>query len=247
MNPLLIAALLSGVGGLANWKIQDDAISAQNAENQRAMMREGEMRNAERLRQRNMETLQADEVARALLAADPAQTAEDVTADVEAPENAIVQAAADYNVPELQGQSADGPLAGDIGRLVADKLKQTRGILKGQATLSGQGSALQGTQDDLARMAGVLQNVGSDRRGSLAASRLETNVTPARVTPSSSPIGDLLMLGGQLYGGMGGFGSLIGSNAPLAASGTAGALGVSPNIASAALFGGLKPPPYYGV
>jgi len=233
MNPLLIAALLSGGGGLINWKIQNDAIAAQNAENDRAMQMERAAREAERARQMSMESLQAEEVTRALMEIDPSKTTGDVTEEVADPGNAFATAAESYNIPSLSGQLTEGGVANSIGKLIADKLQQTRGILKAQSTLSSQGSANQGSRDDLMRMAGVLQNIGSNRRGSLDASRLETSIPAARVTPSDSPIGDLLMLGGQLYGGMGGFG--FGGSSPLVAKGTQAM--VSPKLAARSIFG----------
>lgn len=234
MNPLfLIPALMGGAGAYINSRIQNQAIAAQNAENQRAMAMERAARLAESERQAVMEQLQADAVAKALFKVDPGDTAKTVEAEASDPDNAITVSAEEYNIPSLTGQSQTGVVAGEIGKLVADKLKQTKDILKAQATLSGQGTSLLGNQDALLRMAGDVQNVGRDRAGSLAASRLETSIPAARVTPSDSPIGDILMLGGQLLGGMGGFGSLAGG--PLVAPGTASM--VTPSMASGSIFG----------
>lgn len=231
MNPFLIAALLSGAGSLYNWNIQNQAINAQNRENQKAMDMERAARDAERTRQRAYESTQAEAAARALMEADPAASAEAVTEVTDTPDNEFVRSAEDYNIPALQGQETDGPVATEIGRIVADALQRTKGILKAQSILSAQGTEMGGTNDALARMAADIANTGSARRGSLAVSNLETSVPAATVTPSSSPLGDLLMLGGMVYGAKGG--NLFG-NKPLAVPGMAFGTRAAPG----AVFGG---------
>lgn len=232
MAPWLVAALLSGGGALLNYKIQNDAIKAQNAENQRAMAIEAANREAERTRQLAMEKLQAQEVARALTGADPAQRAAEIEAQAEAPDNEFVHSAETYNIPTLQGQKGGTAVSGDIGRLVASALARTKDMLKAQSILSAQGVGAQGVQDDLMRMGSDISTIGGHRQGSMNVSRMETSIPAARVTPSSSPIGDLLMLGGQLYGGFGGFGGFGGG--PMVAPGTVGM--VTPQAAAGSIF-----------
>lgn len=231
MNPMLIAALLTGGGSLLNWKIQNDAVKAQNAENQKAMAMERAAREAERMRQLDMEKMQAAEVAKALTKADPAEMASKIEAEAEAPDNEFVASADMYNVPTLGGQKADSVVAGDIGKLVADALDRTKGMLKAQSVLSSQGTGIQGTQDALVRMASEIGTTASNRQGSANVARMETSIPAATVTPSSSPIGDLMMLGGMLYGGLGGFGA----GKPLMAPGTRAM--VTPGMAAGNIFG----------
>lgn len=236
MNPLLISALLTGGGALYNWKVQNDYQKGVNAENAKVMQMEQLARDAERQRQLGMEQIQAERVAKALMQANPETIAQ--TATEEAPESDIVRSAESYNLPVLTGQNEKSAVAGDIGKIVADALARSKGILKAQATLSAQDTGMRDTQDGLTRMASDIATVASNRRGSLAASQRETTIPAATVTPSSSPIGDLLLLAGMAYGGTNGkLGELFGKGAsPMVAPGTARM--VTPKAAAGSIFGG---------
>lgn len=200
MAPWIIAALLSGGGALVNNKIQNDAIRAQNQQNQRAVAMQAEARSAERSRQSVMERLQADEVARALMQASPDQVRQTAEAEAADPGNEIVRSAAEYNIPTLQGQRADGEVAGGIGRIVQDRLKQTRDMLAAQAILTAQGTAMQGSQDAITRMGADISTIGGNRARSAGVARMEGSVPAAEVTKSDSPLGDLMILGGKVFG-----------------------------------------------
>lgn len=209
---LLLSAAVSGAGGLVNAGIQNDYINEQNRQNRIAMEGERSARLAESERQRAMEDDQMAILSRALTEdVDPALLAKSVEEEVADPTNAIVTAADEYNVPMLQGQDENSPVAGRIGKIVADALETTKGILKAQSTLSEQGVALSGSQDALTRAAGDIGNIGTDRQGSLNVSRMETFVPPAQVTPSDSILGDILMLGGQAIPGFGTGGKVFGA------------------------------------
>lgn len=206
----LISALLTGGGALINNKIQNDWIRETNAQNRKAMELERLARDVELTRQRDMEALQADTVARALVDANPANIATQAEESANDPDNKIVMAAEDYNIPTLTGQRTDGPVATEIGKMVADRLAETKDILRAQAVLTAQGTGMQGTQDGLIRMGSDLSTIGSNRRASAGVANLETNVPAADVYKSDSPLGDLLILGGKLFGGLNGdLGSLV--------------------------------------
>lgn len=213
LDPVTLAGILASVGGSAiNANIQNDAIAAQNAQNQRTMDMERTAAEAERNRQRDFEASQAEAATRALFEADGGEIAENVEAEASAPTNEIANVPDDYNTTTLQGQVQDGVVSGQIGKIIEDALTGTRGVLKGQATISGQNSAFMNLRDKLMEMSSQIQNVGQARRGSLMASQLETSIPAATVTPSDSPIGDLLMLGGQALAGYGG--QRVGARAP---------------------------------
>jgi hypothetical protein len=204
MAPWLLAGLLTGGGALINNRIQNDAINEQNRQNQRAIQIERTAREAERARQAVMEQLQADQVAKALMAAAPQnvrQAAETAAAD---PGNEIVQSAEDYNIPALQGQRSEGEVAGNISRLVQDRLKQTREMLTAQAILTAQGTAMQGSQDAITRMGGEISTTGGNRSRSMGVAQMEGSVPAAEVTKSDNPLGDLMILAGKAYGGING-------------------------------------------
>lgn len=205
LDPITLAGLAaSGAGALYNSSVQNDYIAEVNNQNQIAMDMEREARMAEEARQAEMEKLQFEAVSRSLFDANPDQLVESVEEFAANPTNEFVTAADEYNVPVLQGQTGEGPVAESIGRIVADAAERTKGILQAQSKLSHQNTQMQGIQDSIIRTAGDVSNIGSDRRGSLNVAQLETFVPPAQVTPSDSILGDLLMLGGQAAAGYGG-------------------------------------------
>jgi hypothetical protein len=203
LDPMSLLGLAGSVGGsLINAQIQRQAIDEQNRQNRTAMERERTARTQEVDRQRQWESSQAEEVTRALGDASPQTIARETERQVEEPENRILAAADQYNVPTLQGQVQNQDV--DIGGIVSGQAARTRDLLRAAATLQGQASSFNNAGQGLFDMSGMLANLGSERRGSMNASRLETSVPAAEVTPSHSPIGDLLMLGGQALAGRGG-------------------------------------------
>ena len=201
-----LAGIAAAVGGGAiNSKIQNDAIGEQNRQNQIATQLQSDARNKENTRQKELEASQAEEVVRALFASDPESIAATAEAEAVDPTNDIVASADVLAAPELQGQLSGGEISEGIGKIVADAARKTKGILKAQSTLTSQGTGLSGIQDALTRMGSNVSTVNSNRRGSLGAARLETSLPAATVTPSSSILGDLLLLGGTaVSGGLGG-------------------------------------------
>lgn len=198
-----IAALAASAGGAAlNAKMQNDAIDMQNQQNQRALALEGEARDAEALRQKQFEQQQADLVTQALFEAAPERIVEAGEAVAAAPDAPINAAVEDFGFTELPGQVQNSDVNDSVGGIIAKKTAQTRELLRNAATLSGQFDGLSSAADALGRMGSEVQTVGSNRRGSITTSGLETRIPTPTVTKSSSPVGDLLMLGGQAAGGI---------------------------------------------
>jgi hypothetical protein len=208
--------------------MQNDGISEQNNQNQIAMVREREARQAESGRQQDFERSQAELVTNALFEAAPDRVLETADAAADAPDSAINTAADDYNVPTLTGQVQNQDVNENIGATIANATKRTRGMLRNAATLSGQDASMRDAIEALGRMGSESQTIGSNRRGSAGVAQMETRVPAARVTKSDSMLGDLLMLGGQAAGGISGnragaaggkgpfdLGSIFNSNRPL--------------------------------
>lgn len=228
IDPITLLTIASTVGGsLINSNIQNAAISEQNKQNQRALALEQAAREAEVARQRGFEQEQADLVTKALFEASPdkiAQEGEAVAANPDAPINAALD---DFNTIELAGQVQNKDVNDSIGATIASRTARTRELLRNAATLSGQEDGLSDAMEALGRLGSEVQTIGSNRRGSLNVSQLETRVPTPTVTPSGSPIGDLLILGGAAAGGIAGnkagaagrkpfdFGGIFGSNRPL--------------------------------
>lgn len=202
---LEIAALAAATGGSAlNAKMQNNAISEQNRQNQIAMQREGEMRSAEASRQREFEQSQADQVTKALFEAAPEKVIEKAEVAAATPDSPINAAADQYNVPVLTGQVQNQDVDESIGSTITKAAARTRELLRNAALLSGQSAGMNDAAQSLGRMGSEIQTIGSNRRGSGNVASMETRVPAATVTPSSSIIGDLLMLGGQGLGGYAG-------------------------------------------
>lgn len=215
INPLTIASIAASAGGsMLNARAQNDAIAETNRQNQMATARTTQARNDETARQLAMERQQADTVSQALATVRPEAIAARTDAAA-GPTNEIANIMATYNVPTLQGQITSGETGEGIGRIVESGKSRMDGIMQAAARLTSQDAQLRGVQDVLTRMAGDITNVSSNRQGSMNASRLETSIPAASVTPSSTPLGDLLMLGGMLGGGLAGRGA--GMKAPMSA------------------------------
>ena len=204
-DPLTIASVVaSASGGAINAKIQNDAINAANAENQKAMDMESKARRSETARQQEMEALQAQEVTDALMTAKPENIVETAAALAADPANEIVKSADVYSTDMLSGQLENTDIGKMIGEKIADRARRMREILTAQATIGGQNTGFSGVGDALSNTGSQIQTIGSNRRGSVNAAMMETSVPAATVTPNSSPLGDLLMLGGSLGAGLGG-------------------------------------------
>jgi hypothetical protein len=232
LEPMMIASLAATTAGsLYNANTQNNAISAQNSQNQQTLARERTMRDAEVSRQRAFEDAQAGEVTNALFEAAPERIAERGQAAAMDEASAINTAADTYNAPVLTGQVQNNDVNDSIGSTIANAVARTREMLRAASTLQGQGDGLADAAASLGRMGSQIQTIGSNRAGSSRVAMQETAVPTAQVTKSSSPIGDLLMLGGQLAGGMSGksvgkaggprpfdIGSIFSRNQPLSAT-----------------------------
>ncbi len=203
LDPATLLGVAASVGGsLVNNQIQNQAIKEQNRQNQIAMDRERQARMEEVARQRNWETSQAEEVTRALAAADPQRVEQETQRRVDEPDNRVIAAADEYNIPALQGQVQNEDI--NLGATIADRANRTREMLRAAALLQGQSGAFNDVSQALFGMGSNLAETGGYRRGSMNAASLETSVPAATVTRSHSPIGDLLMLGGQAMAGRAG-------------------------------------------
>lgn len=201
----MIAGLVASMGGAAiNSNIQNNAIAETNNQNKIRMDIERKARNDESARQTAMEATSAEEVTKALLGANPESIAAEVEEQASDPTNQIVQSAEIHNTPTLQGQVENQDVTSAIDEKVSGRMGRTKEMLKNMAILSGQGTSMSRVGDLIGRSGSEIQTIGSNRRGSLAASQLETNIPAAEVTKSKSLLGDILMLGGNAAAGFGG-------------------------------------------
>lgn len=201
---------LSTAGAMYNKNIQQSYVDETNRQNKISMDREAKARAEEVSRQRDWENQQFTDVQTAAGRSDPAAIADVVAANAADPSNEFVSQADDYNIAHLQGQDTSGEIANNIGQTVGDALARTKEILRAKSVLSGQDDAFAGMRDAALRMRDQVSNVGSNRNRSAGVAQMETTIPNARVTPSDSPLGDILMLAGKLVGGVGGLGGIGG-------------------------------------
>ena len=205
LDPVTLMSVAASAGGaFINNRMQNQAISEQNRQNRIAMDRERQNREAETVRQRDWEGQQAEAAMRALTDADPARVAEESQRMVDAPDNRTVAAADEYNVPSLQGQVQNEDVNESIGSTIAGQTARTREMLRAAALMQAQGVQANDIAQSLFGMGSDVANIGSNRRGSINVGRMETSVPAATVTRSNSPLGDLLMVGGQAMAGRAG-------------------------------------------
>ena len=204
-DPLMLMSFASSaVGGLVNANIQKNTINEQNKQNRIAMDNSRAAREDEDARQKAWELEQSADVNTALAAVAPETRAADAAAAVADPANEFATVADDYNVPTLQGQIEGGSTTEAIGRIVSEKLNATKGMINAASMLTAQGVSAGDAAQAITQMGGNVANISSNRRGSGGVARLETAIPAATVTPSTSVLGDMLMLGGQLGAGIGG-------------------------------------------
>lgn len=216
LDPVTLALLAGSTaasvgGGLYNASTQNKAIEAQNEENQKAAQVAMQARAAEAQRQRAMEQQQAGEVTKSLMAANPTDAVMRATQTVAAPDNGIVQSTAAYN--DAPPPAADNKtVAAASEPHTTEKRAATDKIVKALAMLTALGGEQAGANDRIQLGGSQIRTIGGFRQGSSNANALETSIPAARVTPSDSIIGDLLLLGGALGSGVGG--KMIGGAAP---------------------------------
>lgn len=202
---LLVASTAVSAGGAAaNAKNQNDAINAQNAANARALEIEKQARREEETRQLGFERASVEEVAKALNAVDPEGTVNAANQAANDPEGAFARSAGEHNNLSLPGEVRNSDVEGSLGRIVSDAIGKTKKKVGALASLSKLGTISSGVNDQLGRLSSDIQTFGVNRRASLNASRLATSIPANRVTPSSSVLGDVLLAGGQLGGGIAG-------------------------------------------
>ncbi|WP_299129698.1 hypothetical protein [uncultured Amaricoccus sp.] len=200
LDPFTIAAIAGSVasagGAKMNADAQNDAIRAQNAENQKAMQAQQIAREEEAQRQLSMEGQQTDEVAKSLVKANPAGALMRAKQTVAAPDNAITGSAGSYNeepqAPPIQNKDVSGASAGYEKKSV----DTTKTVLDALAMLSALGGETAAAGDAVGRSNSNIQTIGGNRRGSLNANAAETRIPAPTVTANPGLMGDLLMLGG---------------------------------------------------
>lgn len=216
LGPMVLPALgLTAAGALYNTNIQNKAVSEQNQQNQMAMAMAEEARIQETMRQRAMEADQFAAVDTAAAASDPGALRKEVEEFADQP-NDFTAAAETYNLPTLTGQQTSGEVSETIGKTISEALERTKGMLQAQATLSRQGTGFSGMEDEAMGMRDSVSNVGSNRRRSSGVAQMETNISPAKVTPSDSILGDIMLATGSLMAG-GAFGGAAGGAGAAAA------------------------------
>lgn len=204
---------IGAAGALYNNQIQNAAVDRQNEETQRVIEMERLSREAETLRQNQWADQQSGRTMDALAVVNPTATAGRISERVAAPDNAIVNAADNYALPTLQGQITDSPTGEAIGQSVADAVSRASDLLKAYSTLSEGRVTMGENQDELVRMGTENANTASFRNASAAIAGNEAMMPIPTVTPSSSILGDLLLLGGQAVAG--GMGKAAGARVPV--------------------------------
>jgi hypothetical protein len=200
------SAAASAGGAAINSQNQNAAITEQNRQNQETMKMNAQSRADENVRQRAMEDEQAASVAEALAGADPAKALLTAQQEVKAPQNPIVETADAYN----SGNSAEkAPFKNATVEAAVkpgnDKReKTTSDMTEALAMLSAIGTGMAGANRGIGRSGSEIATTGSFRRGSAGVAGQEASVPSAEVTPSDQMIGDILLLGGQIGGNVGG-------------------------------------------
>lgn len=212
LDPISVAAIAASAGGaLYNNSVNNAYVDEVNNQNQISLQREQEAQYAESMRQSQMENDQAALITQALFQVAPETVEASATQAAEDTSSPHATATDEYNLLSLSGQGSNANVNEVIGKTVGDAARETRGILSAAATLSGQAGAMAQSNDALGRMGSELQTLGGFRRGSMNAAQREAAIPSAQVTRSSSPIGDLLMLGGMA--GAGARGNAVGLGA----------------------------------
>jgi len=205
LDPLTLALIAGGTaasagGAMINQNIQNDAIAAQNEQNRIAAQQANQAANQEQVRQRAYEEEQVAEVAEALTKANPAKALVRIRKEARA---SPVASDASYNATPKAPVENKG-IERHAKKTEAAHGKRTDKITEALALLTQMGVDQAGVSDTIQQSGSDISTIGGFRRGSLDASGLETSIPAATVTPSDSMLGDLLMLGGGLAGGIGG-------------------------------------------
>lgn len=220
LGPTLMAAApgtaMAAAGALYNNKLQNDAIRAQNQQTQRVIEMERAAREAEKMRQNQWADQQSSRAMSAADRVDPTAVAGRITERVASPDNEIVAAADNYALPTLQGQIVNSDTGKAIGQSVSDAVSRATDLLKAYATMSEGRTTMGESQDELTRMGTENNLIGSMRSNSAQIAQMESMLPVPTVTPGSSILGDLLLLGGQAVAG--GMGRMVGNRGAQAAA-----------------------------
>lgn len=217
---LLAGSLASSVGGgIYNNKLQQDALDKQGKIDAQVAEQNRLAQEQERIRQQDLERRQAEEVSKSLVKANPADAALKAQEAVASKDNPIVREGTTYNTPaqnpDLENRTVDKSTEG----YKAESGARTEQMVKAIAALAALDGGMASTNDQIGRSGSNIATLGSLRRGSLDASRLETGIQAPTVQPKTSFLGDALLLlgnagstiaGGQIAKGGGvDLGSLI--------------------------------------
>lgn len=209
-DPITIGGLaLSTLGGVAQGRTQQAYVDEVNRQNKRAYDMSQRAREAERARQREMETQAADAWSRTT--DDLTRENFDATKDAAAATfvdtlDALPRAlTTDARLPGQDGASVEVKDA--INTRVNSEAAKTRDRIRAFASLQGYGSAGMDRGLAMGETGDFLSVLGGLRRGSLAVAQQEQDIVPATVRPGSTALGDILSGVGSLMlmGGPGTF------------------------------------------
>lgn len=199
---LMAASTAASAGGaIMNRQAENDAIARQNAENQKAQIEITRQREAEAARQLTFEQQQADEVAKALVEANPERAI--VKAQQKAPESPVATAPT-YNEEKQEGGIENRVIDDATAGYEAASADRTKSMAEALALLTELGVGMSGTADAIQQTGSNVATIGTKRRGSVNANAVETSYPAAAVTARPGLMGDALMIGGQALGGLAG-------------------------------------------
>lgn len=202
-------ALLSAGGQFYNSRSQAKAIARQQQADQDARDRSRLAQDAERMRQLRLEERSFAEQQRGVEQATPEALTAETNTEAAVRGDEAVAGLDDFTVSRLSGQSLDTDVGRAIGATVNAAAKTAQDRLRALARL-GAGSAAFGNLGDTIQAGNArIGTINSGRRASAGVAQQEMNIPAARVTPSSSPLGDILTGVGSLVSA--GAGGLSGS------------------------------------
>lgn len=197
---LVASAVLTTAGTVYQNKTQNNFIKEQSRQNNFAAELAANAREAERLRQRDLEKKGLQPFEDSLNAIAPDDMAAKIAAMADARTEETDARAPALTAVNLPGQSSDTDLNRQIGERVAKGVAEGRERIKALNRLSAYGSAFGDAGRSIADNALELQGVNSFRRGSLGAAAQEQGVGPANVRMGSTLPGDIMVGVGQVLG-----------------------------------------------
>lgn len=212
IEPLALAALVggtaaSGIGAKMNSDAQNAAIEANNALQKQNVDAVNLAQIEETERQNAMEEEQMARITEALVDANPAAVRERVERMTRSPESPAPKPTS-YNRPQTTARSTyknadvDRAAAGYVDK----KASTTEGIVDALERMTAFNTDFSTQSGNIAQIMSDNATTGLKRRGSANAHAMEARRVPGVATPSTSPIGDILILGGKAASGYGGKG-----------------------------------------